>query len=185
MDSNKELWDLHDYVSEYLHPLNDIELLILKGHNLIEYCMNQYIEDVVPNPTEFIKMNLTFSQKLGIMKFLTVIDFHFFAHISLFNKIRNNLAHNLNPDLESIDKFILQTSYSYDIVKNEMSKNKIMALKYAIRNTCTQINMGRIGAKTTLSFHAQDKVRAFMEARDAENNKGEITDGSQNSETSK
>ena len=116
---------------------NEIELLVLKGYNLIEHAMNRSIEDIVIRPEEFQKQHLTFSKKVGIMKFITVMHLHIFEMLSLFNKARNNLSHNIHADEELINKFFLQWSYKKDPRVNEYYKiDNLMAIKYAIRNLC-------------------------------------------------
>ena len=114
MESMEEIDDYYKFVQEYLWDIQEIELLVLKGHNLIEHSMNRYIADLVMRPEEFYKQRLTFAQKLGIMKFMTVIHLKIFEMLTLFNRVRNELSHNLHADKELIDKFLLQWSFRDD-----------------------------------------------------------------------
>lgn len=157
MDTEKELDDYYRFLNEYLFRINDIELLILKGHNLVENAMNRYIQDLAVRPEEFYKQNLTFAEKLGIMKFLTVIHLNIFERLTLLNKVRNQLSHNLNPDMVLVDKLLVQFSYQYDLVKQNKDSNRVLALRYGLRNTCVELNFGRIGAKIANFVSAQKK----------------------------
>jgi hypothetical protein len=166
MDSKEELDNYYKFVQEYLWNITEIELLVLKGHNLIEHSMNRYIADLVMRPEEFHKQNLTFAQKLGIMKFMTVIHLKIFEMLSLFNRVRNELSHNLHADEELIDKFLLQWSYRDDErVKEFYKKNNLLAMKYAIRNICVELNFGRIGAKLSNQVYSQAKLDEFVKRK--------------------
>lgn len=158
MDKDQELDDYYKFLNEYLFRINDIELLILKGHNLVENAMNRYIQDLVARPEEFYKQNLTFAEKLGIMKFLTVIHLNIFEKLTLLNKVRNHLSHNLHPDMELVDKLLVQFSHKYDLVKQNIDNDKVLALRYGLRNTCVELNFGRIGAKLANFASAHKKL---------------------------
>ena len=163
MNSAKELDDYYKFVQEYLWEIKEIELLVLKGHNLIEHAINRYIADLVMRPEEFYKQNLTFSQKLGIMRFMTVMHLKIFEMLTLFNKVRNELSHNLHADKNSIDKFLLQWTYRDDErVKEHYQKDNLLALKYAIRNICVELNFGRIGAKLSNHIHSQRQLDEML-----------------------
>jgi hypothetical protein len=166
MDSNEELDNYYKFVQEYLWDIAEIELLVLKGHNLIEHSMNRYIADLVMRPEEFYKQNLTFSEKLGIMKFMTVIHLKIFEMLTLFNRVRNELSHNLHADKDLIDKFLLQWSYRDDErVKEYYEKDNLLAMKYAIRNICVELNFGRIGAKLSNHVFNQAKLEEFIKRK--------------------
>ena len=162
MDDKKALNEYFVFVKEYLQNINDIELLILKGHNLVEHSINRYIQDVVQRPDEYYKLNLTFAEKVGIMKFMTSIHLTIFEHLTLLNKVRNELSHNLHPNKKNVDAFLLQMSYADKMVKQSLDVDKILAMKYAIRNICVQLNFGRIGVKYLNAVLAQQKLEGLV-----------------------
>lgn len=72
--------------------------LIIKGHLLIEYALNQLIQLNVKNPNVFFKDNRlnAFSTKLNLIDSLGLLPRFIIQNISTINKIRNHYAHNLN-----------------------------------------------------------------------------------------
>ncbi len=76
-----------------LVSVDDPELILLKGHLLIEEQLNSLIECYLEKPENIEKVRLTFAQKVRL---LACMDAHF-AGEKVFldlNKIRNKLAHN-------------------------------------------------------------------------------------------
>lgn len=73
------------------------ELFILKMHLCIEEMFEKIIKNSFPYPNSILKSELSFSQKHGIIKALLYRDdiALMFRDIDLLNKIRNELAHNL------------------------------------------------------------------------------------------
>ena len=166
MNSDDEIDQYYKFVQEYLWDIPDIELLVLKGHNLIENAINRYIETIVIRPDEFYKQNLSFSQKIAIMKFMTVIHLKIFEMLTLFNKLRNELSHNLHADKNKIENFLIQWTYRGDErVIEYYGKDNLLAMKYAIRNICVELNFGRIGASLTNHIFNQKKFDELLKMK--------------------
>lgn len=122
----------------HLSNIDDPLIVFLKGHLLIEYYMNQLIilYDVVSNPHEINK--LSFAQKISeiekhdnlarqnkngkvVFKKETTLNV-----LRIINKVRNNLAHELEytmkeSDIDSIG-FCLGKDYIYDKYKLRLNE---------------------------------------------------------------
>ena len=88
------------FSSKELSSINDTQLLILKGHILVEYSLNCYLEaKSINNKSDFFKEQFTFSTKLKMAKHFTTlgaIDNDLINEIHILNKIRNEIAHKLS-----------------------------------------------------------------------------------------
>ncbi len=90
-------------LEEHLATIDDVELLVIKGHLLLEYAINKFIDDLaVPNRRTDIRFS--FAQKFHIARlfddgWLQVIE----EDIVLFNRLRNGIAHSLHADLSILD----------------------------------------------------------------------------------
>lgn len=84
---------------------------LLKAHLLFEDVLHEYIKSSLPHPESLEDARLTFAQWLAIAKacstHLDPTDWRWKA-IGLLNKLRNLLAHNLEPEkfLEHEQKYI-------------------------------------------------------------------------------
>jgi hypothetical protein len=97
------------------------DLLILKGHLLIEEVLNDLIEGFFPKPSSIR------AAKLGYYQMLKLAESIYFQQdrqwmwgaSNKLNKIRNQLAHNLEPQKidELINELVLECTPSY--VKKE------------------------------------------------------------------
>ncbi|MEF1285191.1 hypothetical protein QTN94_14785 [Vibrio sp. M250220] len=76
---------------------NETERFILKLHILLEGILEKIIRKTFPYPKATLECELTFSQKLAIVKSICYQDeiALVFKHIKIINQIRNELAHNL------------------------------------------------------------------------------------------
>lgn len=105
-----------EFVINQVKQITDIELLILKGHILVEYALNCYLESLSKlDKSDFFKDRFTFWIKVNMARHFG----HFsksgevlFKGLSLLNQLRNQIAHTL-----SYSEPILQELY------NETSKN--------------------------------------------------------------
>lgn len=96
---NYSIEEFIQFSTNELNSINDIQLLILKGHILVEYCLNCYLEaKSINSESDFFKERLNFSTKLKIVKHFTTlgsIDDSLIKEIQILNKIRNEIAHSL------------------------------------------------------------------------------------------
>jgi len=97
-----------------LQQINDIQLLILKGHILVEYSLNCYLESISINKNSdfFKKDKMNFSTKLKVLKHFTVFgrDADIVAELVMLNSIRNEIAHSLNYNENLLKKLFAEIS---------------------------------------------------------------------------
>lgn len=100
-----------DFIYDNLIVIENIELLILKGHVLIEYSINKYIQELSDKEFDIYDENLLFIQKIKISKSLGLFNgakqkelLDLLLHL---NKIRNTVAHFLEFDKNEINKLII------------------------------------------------------------------------------
>lgn len=97
--------DVLEALEEHLRFQSEPELLLLKGHLILEQCLNQLLRTYVTDEAALERMNLSFSRKLDLLVTLGhrlyVSGVNGEALIREINRIRNKLAHQLNfGDLE-------------------------------------------------------------------------------------
>lgn len=86
-----------------------IELIVLKGHLLIERQLNALIECALIKPQSLNPARLTFAKKVNLAEALYgVISSINWAHLRDINSIRNSMAHELEDDdlIPKIRRFI-------------------------------------------------------------------------------
>ena len=86
----------------------DLSLIVLKGHLLIEEILQEIINQHLKEPDALSDARLTFFHRLRLVQALTGKTARVWKSVEKLNQIRNQLAHKLEPsDLESrIDEFI-------------------------------------------------------------------------------
>ncbi len=91
-----------------LDGINDLELLILKGHILIEFSLNKFINDLNDGGVDVDKTNLSFYSKICVAELLGLFKLkdHLKESIVDINKIRNQIAHKLSFDQKLLNKII-------------------------------------------------------------------------------
>ncbi len=103
---DKEFYKLKDIIPKS----NDVTLVALKGHLVIERMLHRILISHVQNPKYIEKARLTFAQLLSVVMAILLIptDHPHFSGIRKLNSLRNNLAHNL-PNKQT-DKLISELS---------------------------------------------------------------------------
>jgi hypothetical protein len=66
--------DSGSLIKEHMPRSNDLELIILKGHILLEYILNQIINIKSDNNIEIENTNFSFNQKIEILVILNFIE---------------------------------------------------------------------------------------------------------------
>lgn len=83
----------------HLHRDDEIELLLLKGHLILEQALNAQLSLHIPNKKSLDGLNLMFSKKLDLLVALEGGDpiklIDSVKHLKEINRIRNKLAHQL------------------------------------------------------------------------------------------
>ena len=98
-----------EFSNKELAGINDIQLLILKGHIIVEYTLNCYLEAISKSDdSDFFKENFTFSEKIKIAKHFGQLgdkNENLIPELTLLNRLRNDIAHSLkysNKHLEEL-----------------------------------------------------------------------------------
>lgn len=139
-----------------IESITDLELLILKGHILVEYSMNKFIEDIADESFDIYKENFPFGQKTKICKALGL--FRSTMHpleeiITTLNKIRNSIAHYLEFDESELQKLIsLYKKISHKVNPIQESGDNFEIVKELIQTICGRI----IGIKM-----GKEKIEAY------------------------
>ncbi len=114
---NLKMREYQKFVSDNLVGINNIELLILKGHIMVEYSMNLYLESISKaEGSDFFRENFTFSNKLAVIKHFGIIgsrDDNLYQEIFLLNKLRNDIAHSLKYNEQHLQSFFDNVSKKY------------------------------------------------------------------------
>ena len=119
-----QYWDAKEYFDrewvEYLRHLPEdigypIEVLVLRGHILIERQLTRLIESQLPNPGALNLEQMRFSSKLRLAEALCGHQIHNWVWEALrsVNNLRNSLAHKLDDAQLSTQarKFITQIQF--------------------------------------------------------------------------
>jgi|GEM_PF-5628333 len=111
-------------------PLEKIEYdvigRILVSHLCIETYINKYIELRLPKTFDLDSANLTFSQKLKILKKdFSSMPIDFYTGINIINKIRNRYSHNLESNIDPSEIGIIQRLLKESQSKKTKNKGQI------------------------------------------------------------
>jgi hypothetical protein len=91
---------LFENLERHLLHQSEPELLLLKGHLILEQCLNHLLESYLNDASSLEKLNLTFARKLDLLVALGHRSFSIGSggaeHIRELNRIRNRLAHTLD-----------------------------------------------------------------------------------------
>ncbi|GAA4868985.1 hypothetical protein [Luteimonas vadosa] len=105
---------------QMLPTSDDVSLVVLKGHLIIEEMLYAIALEHCAKPDELAKARLTFAQLLHMVCALTKIPVMEACSpaISLLNTIRNSLVHNLEPKeleprLHALQKLCEPTDFEY------------------------------------------------------------------------
>lgn len=138
--------------------VNNLDLIILKGHLLIEFLINKFLQSHSDDETlDISKENFQFHQKLKICKMFGILysdEDYISEQINLVNKLRNNVAHRLEIDYNTINQIKSYYSDSENIVSE---KELIKFLKYVIQNICFQL-IGRFEAGIYLENELKERA---------------------------
>ena len=123
-----------EFITNQLADINDFELLILKGHILVEYMLNCYLESISNiKDSDFFREKLTFSMKLNMARHFGELgnkEENINQEVQLLNKLRNDIAHNLSYNEKHLSEFYSHLGKkntrfkSSDVFENEFEKFK-------------------------------------------------------------
>jgi len=97
-NKNMEEFDFERIIRENLEPLEDVELILLKGHLVIEQLITELLEGELKEPDRLKVINPMFAKKLEI--YLAVAGNSIISNglekiLKELNSLRNKLAHDL------------------------------------------------------------------------------------------
>jgi hypothetical protein len=101
MDTMKYTRDTAERLFEHLPKSDDLTLIILKGHLLVEELMNEILQVTLTEPAELWKAKLSFDQRLCLLNALGLLkmkNLDYRNAIKRLNTLRNEVAHNLGEN---------------------------------------------------------------------------------------
>lgn len=126
---------LKDFETHF--PEDDIELITLKAHLLIERLLDKYLALNLQNINKLKKARLNFSQKVAIVSAMhhdTNCDW-LWSNIKLLNKLRNELSHNLEfESYEEIQKKLITNVRTSPEFHEQAPENNYDQFRLAIYN---------------------------------------------------
>ncbi len=90
---------LRDRYMEHMPDIDDLTLIILKGHLLVEELLERILNTIACSPEALVNARLSFSQKAFLARALSWDEDTdaFWDLLSALNPLRNDLAHSLEP----------------------------------------------------------------------------------------
>ena len=135
MSDKKDRYNLEEIkklITEQLCTCDDIQLVILKGHILIEYLLNHIIDIRANEDIEFEKSKFSFSQKLYLYRLLCNNSTELYNDINLLNKLRNEIAHKLTYSVNYLTALISSVERRYDFITESKKKYSMVIDKTKI-----------------------------------------------------
>lgn len=85
-------------LEKHLRAKDDVEMLLLKGHLVLEQVLHQMLLGHFRNEEDLVRLNLPFSKKLDLLVALSgdLYGKDDIYQLRELNRIRNKLAHNLD-----------------------------------------------------------------------------------------
>ena len=130
-----------DRLGRLFSHLEDLTLIVLRGHLLIEELLNEILESICDAPKYIENANLSFFQKIQLCRSFqrrnvkgVLIDDDPWESLVVLNTLRNKLAHNLEPSgiNERVDDFIFSRFNKKRMVAFKNGKDRIAGLKKEI-----------------------------------------------------
>ena len=104
---NYSMNQFNEFTIKELAGITDIQLLILKGHIIVEYTLNCYLESISKSEDpDFFTETFSFANKVKIAKHFGQLgdDENLIKELTLLNKLRNDIAHSLNYNKKHLDE---------------------------------------------------------------------------------
>lgn len=148
--------DFGRFIYEKINVITDIQLLILKGHVLIEYSLNKFIKDCSEIDDKELD-EFTFYKKIKLAKMLGLFwklkKDNLEKKVLDINRLRNQIAHDLSYDKKLIEKLIgyyLDDSDFSHLIKIENSE--LENLHHVIPSICGDIIGRKLGKQKISCF---------------------------------
>lgn len=129
----KELYNQSKaFFQKHMPEANDEVLVVLKGHLLLEQAIEKIIALRTVNPKEIY--GFTFSQKVQILKAITPerqLSLLKPEALLIINKIRNQLAHKLDPqNIENLTRDLAKAVGVDDLAENTIAIRLYRSIAY-------------------------------------------------------
>ncbi len=126
----------YHYISRLRHHEDELGLII-KGHLLIEFIINLIIQKRCKSPNVILEDHRTysFSVKLQLVYSMDLLPKHIYLNIRKVNKIRNQLAHNLELDTDKLD-YKLFNSSGVEVIVKKPKRNMRYPARHYIKMLC-------------------------------------------------
>jgi len=144
---NKLAADLNKLLKTHLSKPRTLDIVILKCHLMVEFMFNQYIDIIAPTEGIIESERFTFKQKQTLLHLLGFpADPLFMPSIDIINKLRNQVAHTLAIDRNTIDNLIRLNADEPKQARNLTDAQRATWLKHITKFICWMI-LGAIEAK--------------------------------------
>jgi hypothetical protein len=134
--ATKEYFESLNKFLAHLPPTLDSELMVLKGHLLIERLLERYLRQNLAHPAELDEARFSFSQKLCVVAALHrgIESEWLWKAIRLLNVLRNELAHRLENVRRDalLEDFLRTVERSPELPEHEPPKEITERLHRAI-----------------------------------------------------
>lgn len=121
---------------DFMPDTEDLSLIVLKGHLLVEEMLTELLEHILPFPQHIEALNLRFSHKVSIVRAACKHEENNKAWnlINTLNKTRNELIHNLEPPkLEKVLKNLFSIHKQVDVIDVPLDRSQNHLAKTNIR----------------------------------------------------
>ena len=138
----RELSDgLKTKIKAHIPLSRNLELVILKCHLLIEYMFDEFIDLMAPTEGAIKNERFTFKQKEALVHMLGFPGNPIFLPtVDLLNKIRNQVAHTLEINRDTIDELIKLNSEEPDCINGIDDAERTKAIKQITKFMCFHIH---------------------------------------------
>lgn len=109
--------DLKEIAIEELSNCNDLELIIVKGHIIIEFVLNHFLHSYFSKADELENCKLGFTQKVSLIKAIGVNLDEVSEMINLVTKLRNDISHRLTYNKRHLSTLINLGAKEYPPIK--------------------------------------------------------------------
>lgn len=154
----RELSDgLKTKIKAHIPRSRNLELVILKCHLLIEYMFDEFIDLMAPTEGIIKNERFTFKQKEALVHMLGFTGGPiFFPSVDLLNKLRNQVAHTLEINRDTVDELIMLNSDEPDDINGIDDAERTKAIKQITKFMCFYI-LGAIEGMHTVLY--MDEVK--------------------------
>lgn len=122
------------FADNELDGIIDIQLLILKGHILVEYTLNCYLESISKaESSDFFAENFTFANKVKIANHFGQLGGkkeNLIKELTLLNKLRNDIAHSLTYSEKHLEELFSElkkkNATDFFSLPNQTLKDKLI-----------------------------------------------------------